>query len=330
MWKKALLIALFASLALPLQAEEPHPYASPALFGEPVWIGENEQRYPAIFGPATSHEARGVVILLHAANEHPQWPKVIQVLREDLADHQWNTLALQLPVPLAGSNTVDAEKLVAQMQQRLALAVDYAMQTQPLHLVLIGHGMGANAAMNLATATPPPNLLALVAISLNASPYAPEPLNGARALENLQLPILDVMAERDRLEIIQSRKQRSRAARMADNKDYRQLVIPGVGHHYYAQATLLSKRVRSWLDARYKAYRPPSREAMKQTIQVVRPPMATPPGQPMMGERLSDTREAAQTNTTQVEEAIPQPGPAVEPTEKEENTPNPTGPGGLF
>lgn len=253
MLKKALLFACIFSFLSPALGAEPdkNPYDSPTLFGRAIWIGEGEERFPAILAEAAAPEARGLVILLHAEGEQPEWPVEIHSLRRDLSNHGWTTLALAMPKPPPGTGNLDREALAKRMDQRLSMAINYSRQWKPHELVLIGDGMAGSVVLNHALEARPPHLMAVVGISMSANKYDPQILDSAYPLSQLDLPVLDVSAEFDRLEVRKTRSRRTRAARRAGNHEYRQLILPGADIHFYNYEALLDKRVRSWLDAQY-------------------------------------------------------------------------------
>lgn len=354
MFKRALIALLLGSLMAAVQAAEmeQNPYDSPNLFGRAVWIGEGESRFPAILGEAAVPESRGLVILMHAEGEHPEWPMVIQSLREGLTDHGWTTLALQLPSPPPGRSDYDAGALAEQMEQRLQMAMDYAMRMDPPLIVLVGHGLAASVALDHARQHHDSHLMAVVGISMRADPNEPDTLNSAVALRELKLPILDISAELDRLEVVNSRQRRDRAARRAGNDEYRQLVIPGADHHFYSHYVLLNKRVRSWLDAQYKKLQVEQlvkkrRQIRKEMMPEAKPRVELPeePAQPPQNKSVADemrdlvqemppSMEQAPENesTPMQQEKNQEPAPEAEPPSpsmKPSGT-DPMGPGGLF
>ncbi|MBD3669463.1 MAG: DUF3530 family protein [Gammaproteobacteria bacterium] len=338
----ALFLLLCSSLALAAEMDE-HPYDSPNLFGRPVWIGEGEARFPALLGEAAVPESRGLVILLHAEGEHPEWPRVIQGLRQDLTDHEWTTLALQLPIPDAGNTDFDADALAAQMKRRLQMALDYAVEMDPPLLILIGHSSAASVALDYARQHNDPPLMAVVGISMRANPHESDVLNSATSLRELELPILDIYAERDRLEVLNSLQRRDRAARRAGNDDYRQLVIPGADHHFYNHDTLLNKRVRSWLDARYKQLKleqlVKSKHTIEDTSQVELPPAEPEPAPRTIIDEMNDLAEEMPPSLQEMPDMMqeremnnPEGSAGSKPESQQTEPPatSPTGPGGLF
>lgn len=252
MFRIICLFTLLSCLNPAVLAADTHPYDSHTIFGQAIWIGEDEERFPALYAEAAAPEAKGMIIMLHAEGEHPQWPMVIQVLREQLTDHGWNTLALQLPTPIASARTLDRKAYTDMVSKKLQMAVNHVMPMNPPVMVLLGHGLGANAVIKRATEHLDNNLMAVIGVSINATAHQADALNTLEHISQLKLPILDIYAERDRFEVRQSSRQRKRASLKAGNKDYRQLKIPGAEHHFYNHTALLGSRVKSWLDATYR------------------------------------------------------------------------------
>lgn len=333
MFRFTCLFVLLTCLGLPTVAAEAHPYDSPNIFGEAIWIGEGEERFPAIYAEAAAPEAKGVIIMLHAEGEHPQWPMVIQLLREQLTDHGWNTLALQLPTPIASARTLDRKAYTDMVGKKLQMAVNHVMPMNPPVMVLLGHGLGANAVIKRATEHLDNNLMAVIGVSINATAHQTDSLNTIDHISQLKLPILDVYAERDRFEVRQSSRQRKRASLKAGNKDYRQLKIPGAEHHFYNHTAMLGSRVKSWLDATYRKLSKDSngigKERKESSIEM--PAIDSGTKEPEMMPSATLETQAETKEVTPIEkptsEGTMEPAPA---NEENPQVPNPTGPEGLF
>ncbi|MDH5184233.1 MAG: alpha/beta hydrolase family protein [Gammaproteobacteria bacterium] len=337
MFRIACIFTLLTCISLPVVAADTHPYESPNIFGQAIWIGEGEERFPAIYAEAAVPEAKGIIIMLHAEGEHPQWPMVIQLLREQLTDHGWNTLALQLPTPIASDRTLDRKAYTEMVGKKIQMAVNHVMPKNPPVMVLLGHGLGANAVIKRATEHLDNNLMAVIGVSINADAHQTEALNTLSHISQLNLPILDVYAERDRLEVRQSTKQRKRAALKAGNKNYRQLKIPGAEHHFYNHTAMLGSRVKSWLDA---TYRKTVQDKGDKTEAFMKSNMETSIDKKRIKEAqmlpATDVPAVANTETSMPTENMLSEIPAADKIDPDPTTetkpvaPNPTGPEGLF
>ena len=64
---------------------------------EITWLGSGDDKFLALYKPDHSGETFASALILHDNQQHPDWPGVVKSLRQDLAAHGWNTLAIQLP-----------------------------------------------------------------------------------------------------------------------------------------------------------------------------------------------------------------------------------------
>ncbi len=66
------------------------------LVGDPVWLdGPKGHRFLALYTPAA--KARAAVVVVHGLGVHPDWG-LISVLRQQLPEHGYSTLSVQMPV----------------------------------------------------------------------------------------------------------------------------------------------------------------------------------------------------------------------------------------
>lgn len=66
-------------------------------------------------------------------------------------------------------------------------------------------------------------------------------------LEKLRLPLLDVYATHDHLDVIRYADKRARLIRKSKHQDYLQMEIEGANHYFVGLEDRLSKRIRGWL-----------------------------------------------------------------------------------
>ena len=115
----ALCLSLLFTCVLPVQAEDaPSPAIEKPAERQPLpersqqeasalerQVPQQEQQqlqagsdsFLALWKPANSAEAEGVVILIPGAGENADWPQAIAPLRRKLPDAAWGTLSLSLP-----------------------------------------------------------------------------------------------------------------------------------------------------------------------------------------------------------------------------------------
>lgn len=63
------------------------------------WLTLGSSDFLALYQPAFKQEATGTVLMLHDAEQHPDWPGTLSDLRHYLPDMGWSTLAIALPNP---------------------------------------------------------------------------------------------------------------------------------------------------------------------------------------------------------------------------------------
>jgi pimeloyl-ACP methyl ester carboxylesterase len=233
---------------------------------------EQEREILALYQPQTRGEAEGALLLLHDMNNHPDWPGVIASLRRGLPEAGWHTLSLQLPRRIPEQETVawlDTSRL------RIADALAELDGRGIKNVVVIGHGLGASAAIDYLSENLAPAVQGLVVIGLDGRSNDERRLDAARGLGLLELPVLDIYGGRDRATVLNSAKRRYDLARRSNNDEveprpayadiardytekkglkmsYRQIKVSGADHHFTGQSANLIKRLRGWLK-RYAA-----------------------------------------------------------------------------
>jgi pimeloyl-ACP methyl ester carboxylesterase len=230
------------------------------------------QEVLALFKTQTKGEALGAVLLLHDLNRHPDWAGVTSALRRQLPDAGWHSLSLQLPH--SDTSAVTVAQLDA-IRKRIGAALDELDKRAIKNVVLVGHGLGALAAVDYLSENLTPAVQGLVVISLDGRTNDEPRLDAANRLNTINLPILDIYAARDRLPVVQSAKRRyDMARRSSDDGDkprsayddiaqhytekkglslgYRQVKLVGANPQFDGQTSDLVKRIRGWLK-RYAA-----------------------------------------------------------------------------
>ena len=76
-------------------------------------------------------------------------------------------------------------------------------------------------------------------------------MNGARALEKIRLPVLDLYGSRDLDTVLRSAQTRSAAARKAENTAYRQTEVEGADHFFLGMDDELTRRIYGWLKSHF-------------------------------------------------------------------------------
>lgn len=217
---------------------------TPALQGEAIWLKADSGQFLSLSSPAVGAERIGGVILMHDAGAHADWHAVIGPLRAFLPKRGWDLLSLQMPL-LTNPDSKIPERFWQETRSRIQAAVGHLTAQQKSNLVLIGHGLGAQAALDYLSIQPSPQIRALVAIGL--------PLDGGSAdkftsaMEGLTGPMLDIFGSQDRPEVTDSAERRKSAGRRNPQGDYRQDRVIGADHDFSGLESSLQRRIDAWL-----------------------------------------------------------------------------------
>lgn len=213
--------------------------------GQVIWLNAAQQRFLGLFTQAERTDNTNAVIVLHDRGEHPDQLPLIHGLRTVLSRHNWTTLAIQLPLREIGAGAADYYDLFDEARDRIQAAVNYLRDNGAKNIALIGYGTGAEMAA-YSLSLDPDALLALVAISLPLPTSNIPPAQMATFIPKIALPFLDLYAEFDLPDVVDTALQRRMLGK--DNPVYRQVKMYGQNHAYQQDPALVIKRVYSWLD----------------------------------------------------------------------------------
>lgn len=215
--------------------------------GDAEWLKAGGREFLAIYAEQTGREAKGAVILLHGIGVHPDWPDVIHPLRVELPEHGWSTLSLQMPVLPNDAGIKDYPPLFDEVPARIDAGVAFLRARGIRNIVLVGHSLGALMGAYYLSRGGAPAIRAFVAIGIGG--YGKDPRTDTPALlEKIRIPVLDLFGGRDLEHVRRTAKARTAAARRADNRGYRQVVVEGADHFFRGLEDDLVKRVWGWLE----------------------------------------------------------------------------------
>lgn len=219
------------------------------LVGEAVTLDAGGTAFLGIYTEAENGDTERAAIVAHGIGAHPDWPDVVYPLRSELPTHGWSTLSIQMPI-LANDAAAEAyAPLFDEVAPRIDAAVKFLKDKGAKTVVLIAHSMGAAmGAAYLAAGDRPIDGFVAVGLSVNT---ADEKMNSALALEKIKTPMLDLYGSRDLETVLASVDTRARAARKADNPDYRQERIEGADHFFAGSENLLVRTVYGWLKSHF-------------------------------------------------------------------------------
>jgi hypothetical protein len=205
-----------------------------------VWLTSKSAKFLSLYSETEKLPALTAAIILHDQDGNPDRPELISRLRRDLPKYGWSTLSLQLPLREQGASRQAYFALLPETRERIQTGISYLKERKADTIVLIGYGLGALAA--LYSAKDQPALLAgIIAISLSVSDTDSKTAQTLDLIKNLKIPLVDIYAEKDPLNITDTARDRRLAAK--GQSGYRQIKIDFVDHTYQHDIDLVVKRI---------------------------------------------------------------------------------------
>ena len=216
--------------------------------GETVKLISGNQQFLGIVQKTSRPTKLGAVIILHGVGQNPNSPGVIRTLRTGLTDSGWDTLALQMPIPVNNHEIDNPAELMQAAIPRIQSAIQYLTDEDTLNLGLVGYGLGGGSAAAFAALTELPTLRALGIISLDGTSESV-----IKHLEKQKNPVLDLYGSRDLSNVINTAGDRKRAImQTAENPHFRQIKVAGADPMYTGLQQQVLSLMRGWL-AKYAA-----------------------------------------------------------------------------
>lgn len=202
--------------------------------GDPVWLEiPSGHKFLTLYTEASN--AKAAVIVIHGMGVHPDWG-LIGPLRQNLPDHGYATLSLQMPVLKADAKGEAYPPTFDEAAERIKTAIDFMLAKGYTKIVLVSHSMGSRMAAHYLGKNPVNSLAAWVAIG------APAALN----YDKLKFPVLDLYGENDLPHVLNTAKARAKGLR--GNAKSRQIVAPKADHFFNGKEAQLLELVRTYLD----------------------------------------------------------------------------------
>ncbi|MDD1620306.1 MAG: alpha/beta hydrolase family protein [Methylococcaceae bacterium] len=214
--------------------------------GKAVWLQADGRSFLGLFTEAEKADNANAAIILHDLGEYPDQKPLIHALRTVLPQHNWTTLALQMPLREQGASEADYYPLFAEVSTRLEAAIDHLQKNGAKNIVIIGYGLGALMAAYVISEKPD-NIQALAAISLAVPETTAAQAQTQAFIKSIALPLLDIYAEFDLSEVADTARLRRMAGK--ENPVYLQVQMNGENHAYQQDHERLVKRVYSWLSS---------------------------------------------------------------------------------
>ncbi len=226
------------------EAEFADGIAKTLAIGKSVSLDVEGKKFLGLYTQTEKVTNKGTVILLHDLGGHPNQPSLIYGLRIFLPEHDWATLALQMPLREAGVGIDDYYGLFPEALARIKAGINYAKTNGAENIVVVGYGLGALMAV-YAQSEQVSDIKALVAISLSVPSTENKAARTLDFINKIKIPMLDIYGALDLPDVTESARNRRLSAK--ENTAYRQIKIDDEASTYLHDEGLLVKRIYSWL-----------------------------------------------------------------------------------
>lgn len=221
------------------------------LDGDPVDLQTREGlRFLGIHTLSVNTPAKGTVIILHGRGFHPDWDNVVQPLRVGLTESGWDTLSIQVPVLAKNAMYFDYVEIFDASNPRIEAAIAQVSRNATARAVLLAHSCGAHMAqhwIHTRDRMGPEPLDAFIGIGMGATDFG-QPMREPFALDQMEIPLLDVYAENHFPAVLRMAPERLRAMERRGNEKSAQLMIADSDHYFEGRGDVLLQAVAVWLD----------------------------------------------------------------------------------
>jgi len=164
--------------------------------GKSVWLEAASRKFLALYTETEKPDTKGTVIILHDSGGHPDQQTVIHALRTVLPEHNWATLALQMPLREIGADKNEYYALLPEAYARIEAGIKYLKQNGAQNIVLAGYGLGGLIAVS-ALNRPISEIKALVTISLPVPDTDSKTAQTLALIKAIKIPMLDIYGALD-------------------------------------------------------------------------------------------------------------------------------------
>jgi len=192
------------------------------------------RKFLGIYSP--NAKARAGVVLVHGLGMHPDW-SVVHPLRSQLAEQDYATLSVQMPVMAAGVPGEQYAPLFPEAAARIAAAVKFLRDKGLQKIVIVSHSYGARMTNVLLNQPDAPAISAWVAIGIMGEYSQPA---------TFKAPVLDLYGEHDFPGVLELAARRADAIRKV--RGSAQIRVTGADHFFYGMDNELVRNVKLFLD----------------------------------------------------------------------------------
>jgi len=191
----------------------------------------------SIYTEADENPMKRAMIVVHGLGVHPNWEQVIQPVRVEMTQYSWNTLSIQMPVLANDAAGAEYFALFDEVAPRIEAAIKFLKLQGMQDIVLVSHSMGSAMSAYYFSQNPNADISRFVAVGLG----------NASAVGDIHIPMLDLYGSKDLPGVLKTAEARKAAAKKANNKAYKQVVVKGAEHFFDGKNSELIDAINAWL-----------------------------------------------------------------------------------
>ena len=213
--------------------------------GETLMLDAGTNEFLGIFTEAYEDQNRAAIIM-HGTGIHPDWEQVVRPLRVGLTEHNWHTLAIQMPVLANDAEYPEYAPLYGEVAPRINAAIAYLNEEGYKKIVLIGHSQGT-AMGTYYLSQNKADILGFVGISM-PDLSGETRMMPTESLKKVNLPVLDLYGSDDLESVLTTSEQRKASAKQAGNKNYTVVIVDGADHFFRGKNEALIEKTAEWIN----------------------------------------------------------------------------------
>ena len=194
------------------------------VIGEPLYLTQkNGHKFLGIYTEAA--DAKMGVVVVHGMGIHPDWG-MIGTLRQQLPEHGYATLSIQMPVLAADAKPEQYAPVIPEAVERLGLAVAGLKAKGHKRIAIVSHSMGSRM-VHAYMVKNPSAVSAWASLGIGTDVRTGAPLT----YRGIKVPVLDLYGQNDNPPVLKGAA--ARKASLKNKSGSKQVAIAG-GDHFFA------------------------------------------------------------------------------------------------
>jgi len=183
------------------------------------------------------------VLLLHGRGLHPSEPNIIDPIRVELIENNYNVYSLQLPVLAKGKSYYDYLEIIKYSDARIQSSMNFIKSK---NIIIIAHSCGVHMLFSYIENMGTNNISKIILLGAGAVDKN-QVMKSNLKLSSLRLPILNIYAEYDHNSVKLFADNLKLEFSDLPQSRLNTIEVEGAGHDYNNQTYLLIETVKKWL-----------------------------------------------------------------------------------